>query len=162
MKHNYQRIIEVLLGVLFAVMLIGFALSIAFLDYGMGYYGQDQEFADLLLSHDKYLIGLTAGSLLCCLIYALLDFAKVNHRRFFQFVLAMIFLGISTYLLIMMVGLRKQAFSIDGYSVNNAFSLYKEYRVFSVLITTSQFIISLYAICRSCFGYFKSRKSENI
>ncbi len=160
MKHNYQRTIEVLLGTMFTILLVGFALSIAFLDYGMGYYGEDQEFANLLLRHDRYLIGFTAASIACCFVYAGLDFGKAKHRKFIQFMLALILLGISIYLIIMMVGLRNQAFSVDGYSLNNAFILYKEYRIFSVMVATAQLVISLYAICRSCFSYFTTRKNE--
>lgn len=161
MEHNYKRIIEVLLGVLFATIILGYGMSIAFLDYEMGYYGQEQEFANLILTNDKYLIAFTTVSIACCILYAAFDFWQVKYHKFIQFVLSIVLMGIASYLLIIMVSLRKQAFSIDGYSLNSAFSLYKEYRTFSVLITSSQFIISIYGLINSFYVYFKAKNKEN-
>ena len=163
MRHNYLRIIDAFLGFLFGLMILGLAFSIIYLDYAMGYYGQDQEFANLLINCDKFLIGFTAGSVLCCILYAVFDIFDLPHAKFLQLLMAFILLGISTYLFILMAGLRNQAFSLNGYSTSAAFSLYKEYRIISILIITPQFLLSLQALIRLFLskGMFHRKPDEN-
>lgn len=157
MKENYKRIISAFLAMLFLMMVYGLSKSIIFLDYAMGYYGENQEFCELLLSNDRFLIGFATGGLVLCIFYALCDFLSFKKKDFLQFICAILLLVIATYLFILVVGVRKQAFSLDGYSTNSAFSLYSEYRNFSLMIIFSEFLLSLQALFRSCSTAYKKR-----
>ncbi len=162
MKENYKRIISAFLAMLFLMMVYGLAKSIIFLDYAMGYYGENQEFCQLLLSNDKFIIGFTSGGLVLCIFYALCDFISFKKKDFLQFICSILLLLIATYLFILVVGVRKQAFSLDGYSTNSAFSLYTEYRSFSLMIIFSEFLLSLQALFRSIYtAYQKRKKTKN-
>lgn len=160
MKRNYERIIDVLLGVLFVLLIYGFAKSIIFLDYRMGYYGEYEKFANVLFDNDIFLLAFTCCSLLLCFIYAILDFKKIKKGKVIQCILGLLLMGISAYTFIILCGLRDQAFSIDNYATVNAFSLYVEYRNFSLIICLSQFVISLHALIRSVFDYLSYRKEK--
>ncbi len=160
MKENYKRIISAFLAMLFLMMVYGLAKSITFLDYALGYYGENQGFCQLLLSNDRFLIGFASGGLVLCVFYAICDFFSFKKKDFLQFVCSILLLVIATYLFILVVGLRKQAFSLDGYSTNVAFSLYTEYRSFSLLIIFSEFLLSLQALFRSFLTAYQKRKKE--
>lgn len=161
-KENYRRIVSAFLAMLFLMMVYGLAKSIIFLDYAMGYYGENQGFCQLLLTNDRFLIGFASGGLFLCIFYALCDFLSFKKKEFLQFICAILLLLIATYLFILVVGVRKQAFSLDGYSANSAFSLYTEYRSFSLMIIFSEFLLSLQALFRSCSTAFLKRKKERV
>lgn len=160
MKRNYERIIDVVLGILFVMLVFGFAQSIMLLDYGMGDYGRYQEFADVILLNDKYLIGFTSASLSFCLLYALFDFKEFKHGKFIQFVLSILLLGIASYIFIILTSLRNEAFQMSNYVSENVYALYKEYRLYSLIICFSQFLLSLHAIARSGYTYYRYKKAE--
>lgn len=160
MKRNYERIIDVVLGILFIMLIFGFAQSIMILDYTQGDYGKYQYFADMILSNDKFLIGFTTASIFLCILYALFDFKEFKYGKFIQFVLSILLLGIASYIFIILTTLRNEAFQMSNYVNENAYSLYKEYRLYSLMICFSQFLLSLHAIIRSCHSYYIYRKNE--
>lgn len=157
MKRNYERMIDTLLGVMFACLLFGFAKSICFLDYQKAYFDPtNASFAKVLFENDAYLIAFGAISIFLCILYALMDFFIWKHSRFVQFIIGLLLLGISAYLFILLCGLRNLAFNTDNSLAAISFSLYKEYRSFSLEIIVSQFLISLHSLLRSFFTYFHS------
>ncbi len=159
MKRNYERMIDTLLGVMFACLLFGFAKSICFLDYQKAYFDpSNASFAKVLFENDGYLIAFSTISIFLCILYAILDFFVLKHSKFLQFLIGLLLLGISAYLFILLCGLRNLAFNTDNSLAAISFSLYKEYRSFSLEIIVSQFLISLHALLRSLFTFFRLQK----
>lgn len=160
MKKLYSRTISCVLAILFVMLLYGLSQSAVFLDYQSGYYGADQAFAEVIFSNDIYLLSFTCISVVICIIYAVLEFFKVRHEEIIRFGLAILLMGIASYMFIILVGLRKQAFSIENFATNNAFVLYKEYRTFSLEISFSQFLLSLHALLRSFYHFYLHMKKK--
>lgn len=161
MKKLYGRIISGVLAILFVMLLYGLSQSAVFLDYQSGYYGASQAFANVIFTNNIYLLSFTCVSVLICVVYAILEFFKVKHGEIIRFGLAILLMGIASYMLIILVGLRKQAFSIENFATDNAFALYKEYRTFSLEISFSQFLLSLHALLRSFYHFFLYMKGES-
>lgn len=160
MKKLYSRTISCVLAILFVMLLYGLSQSVVFLDYQSGYYGTNQAFAEVIFSNNVYLLSFTCISIVICIIYAILEFFKVKHEEIIRFGLAILLMGIASYMFIILVGLRKQAFSIENFATNNAFALYKEYRTFSLEICFSQFLLSLHALLRSFYHFYLYMKKE--
>lgn len=161
MRKNYQYIIDVVLGVLFVMLVYGLAKSIVFLDYSMGYYGANQAFADTLIHNDILLLAFSVVSIFLCLLYPLTDLKPLRYSSLFRFLIGICLMGIAAYMFIILVSLREQAFSIDDYATKNAFSLYLEYRNFSLMTCFSQFLLALAALVRSLLDFIHRNKEEN-
>lgn len=161
MKRNYANIIDAMLGVLFVLLLLGFAQSICFLDYQMAYFEPDcKEFATILFRNNYYMIGFTSASLVICVLYGLFDIFKWKHSSFVQTLLGILLMGISAYMFILLCGLRDMAFNIENAMTAMTFPLYKEYRLFSLEIILSQFLIALHALIRSVHDAIKKVKTK--
>lgn len=161
MKKNYERIIDVVLGILFVMLVFGFAQSIVFLDNTLAVYGQYQDFANTIFVNNNFLLGFTGSSILLCLLYPLFDFKNFKHGRFIQFIIGLLLLGMSIYIFIILVSLRQEAYSIEGYSTQVTFSLYKEYRAFSLQIIFAQFLLSIHSLIRSLHHHFTKKKVDD-
>lgn len=160
MKRNYDRIIDVLLGVLFVILILNFAQSITFLDNYRLYFGEYQNFANTILNNDCFLIGFTTASIFICILYAICDYKQFTHRKFYQAVLGIVLLGISIYIFIILTSLRNKAYSIENFSTQVEFSLFTTYRDFSLSICVSQFIIAVHALVRSGMEYYREYKEK--